>query len=133
MTDIDKMCTESFKHSELDNYRKLETRGIICQIEQDLKSFPGAVEGDSNICPLEHSFSDGIYVRKIFIPKGVFVVGKIHKHDHPNFLLEGEVSVLTEEEKEYFLLIQTIYEKNRNLEYFDRDDSTILRMMIDRL
>tara|TARA_E500000305_G_scaffold111783_1_gene127524 strand:+ start:7949 stop:8440 length:492 start_codon:yes stop_codon:yes gene_type:complete len=54
-------------------------------------------KGSETHCPLEHSFSDGIYVRKITIPAGMFIVGKIHKHDHPNFLLEGEVTVITED------------------------------------
>ena len=49
------------------------------------------------ICPLKHTFSDGIYVRELTIPAGVFIVGKIHKHDHPNFLLSGEVIVVTED------------------------------------
>jgi hypothetical protein len=51
----------------------------------------------TKICPLKHTFSDGIYVREIFIPAGMFIVGKIHKHDHPNFLLSGEVTVVTED------------------------------------
>ena len=51
----------------------------------------------TQICPLKHTFSDGIYVREITIPAGLFVVGKIHKHDHPNFLLSGEVIVVTED------------------------------------
>ena len=51
----------------------------------------------TQICPLKHTFSDGIYVREITIPAGLFIVGKIHKHDHPNFLLSGEVIVVTED------------------------------------
>tara|TARA_R100001530_G_C4315947_1_gene154389 strand:- start:1197 stop:1688 length:492 start_codon:yes stop_codon:yes gene_type:complete len=51
----------------------------------------------TKVCPLKHTFSDGIYVREIFIPAGMFIVGKIHKHDHPNFLLSGEVTVVTED------------------------------------
>ena len=56
--------------------------------------------GDAKVCPLKHSFSDGIYVREIFIPKGMLVVGKIHKHRHPNFLLKGKVMVITEQKGE---------------------------------
>ena len=51
---------------------------------------------DTENCPLKHYFSDGIYVREIFIPKGMVIVGKIHKHKHPNFLLKGKVMVITE-------------------------------------
>lgn len=57
---------------------------------------PGAVFGDSAQLPLKHYFADGVYVREIFIPKGYVLTGKIHKHVHPNFLMQGSVIVVTE-------------------------------------
>ena len=54
-------------------------------------------KASTKVCPLKHTFSDGIYVREITIPAGMFIVGKIHKHDHPNFLLKGKVVVVTED------------------------------------
>ena len=53
--------------------------------------------GDRPDCPLVHSFADGIYVREIFIPEGMLLTGKIHKHCHPNFLMKGKVSMITED------------------------------------
>jgi hypothetical protein len=58
---------------------------------------PGAFFGDTDHCPLRHWFSPGIYVREIWIPAGHILVGKIHKHPHPNFLMSGEVVIFTEE------------------------------------
>lgn len=75
---------------------KEKIRKDILDIESFLSQFPDAVFGDSIVCPLKHSFANGIYVREIFIPKGIVLTGKIHKHEHPNFLLKGEVTVLTE-------------------------------------
>ena len=72
------------------------SRGDILDFERALAEIPGAIIGDSEICPLKHSFAPGIYVREIFIPKGTMIVGKIHKHAHPNFLLSGKVIILTE-------------------------------------
>lgn len=72
-------------------------RESIGSLEAQIKSMPGALIGDNETCPLKHTFVDGIYVREIFIPKGMLVVGKIHRHAHPNFLIKGDVSVLTEE------------------------------------
>lgn len=72
-------------------------RNQIQNFESDLKKVKGVFVGDSDICPLKHSFSDGIYVREIFIPAKTVIVGKIHKHEHPNFLMSGEVDVVTEE------------------------------------
>ena len=71
-------------------------REDIMNFEFDIKNMDGSFVGDSDACPLKHSFSDGIYVREIFIPAGMFIVGKIHKHDHPNFLMSGTVDVVTE-------------------------------------
>ena len=31
------------------------------------------------------------------MPAGVLCTGRIHKHSHPNFLMKGKVTVLTEE------------------------------------
>ena len=73
------------------------TRKSIIGFQNELHSMNGDVFGDSELCPLKHSFCDGMYVREIFIPKGTYVVGKIHKHAHPNFLLKGKVKVATEE------------------------------------
>lgn len=76
---------------------KQNVREQLQDFETEIKKKDGAFVGDSEICPLKHSFTDGIYVREIFIPAGTYIVGKIHKHEHPNFLLSGEVDVVTEE------------------------------------
>ena len=47
--------------------------------------------------PLRHTFTSGIYCREIFIPKGSVIVGKIHRHDHINFISRGDVTVLTKD------------------------------------
>lgn len=44
-------------------------------------------------CPLEHIFTDGLYVRKITMPKGALITSKIHKTQHQFFILKGEVIV----------------------------------------
>ena len=76
-------------------YEKEEIRDIIQAVEGNISELPGAMFGDC--FPLKHTFADGVYVREIFIPQGALIVGKIHRHSHPNFLLSGDVSVLTEE------------------------------------
>ena len=73
-----------------------EIRAHIMRVQEAAAQLPGAEFGDSERCPLVHSFAPGIYVRQISIPAGTLIVGKIHKHEHPNFLLKGKVSVFTE-------------------------------------
>jgi quercetin dioxygenase-like cupin family protein len=58
---------------------------------------PDIFIGNSNELPLTHSFSDGIYIREIFIKKGMFAIGKIHKSDHTFFLMKGKLLLCTEE------------------------------------
>ena len=77
--------------------KKLERRAKIGRVEKLLAQQEGAVFGDSDLMPLEHFFCDGIYVRKITIPAGIICTGKIHRHQHPAFLLKGKVTVFTEQ------------------------------------
>ena len=72
-------------------------RDWIFGLESALTEVSEYPQGDRPDCPLVHSFADGIYVREIFIPAGMMIVGKIHKHNHPNFLMAGKVSMITED------------------------------------
>ena len=78
----------------LDLTNPLAVREFIVEFEKVLETHPDAIFG--NQFPLEHTFTDGIYCRQITIPAGFLLTGRIHKHEHPNFLLKGRVSYLTE-------------------------------------
>ena len=54
-------------------------------------------------CPLVHRFTEGLYVREIFMPAGSLITSKIHKTQHQFFILKGAVSVWTNEEEEVYL------------------------------
>lgn len=69
-----------------------EGRKKVLSIEEKIAKHPLAMFGDC--LPLKHSFATGIYVREIFIPKGFLLVSKIHRFDHPVFILEGDISIL---------------------------------------
>lgn len=84
--------------NRISSLQRTGIRNEILNFETDMMNAKGVEFGDNENCPLTHSFSDGMYVREIAIPKGRLIVGKIHKHDHPNFLLKGEVTVVTESE-----------------------------------
>jgi hypothetical protein len=94
------MATTTIEKVEVKKSSIMETRSKILEFERRMNKIPGVKHGDIEECPLTHKFADGVYVREIFIPKGWLIVGKIHKHSHPNFLLKGEVSVVTEENGE---------------------------------
>jgi len=90
--------------SEIVSINKEGIREDIMALEEAVVNHAGSFIGDSEVCPLKHSFSDGMYVREIFIPAGTILVGKIHKHAHPNFLMKGEVEVVTESNKREHLI-----------------------------
>lgn len=46
--------------------------------------------------PVFHHFGNGSYAREMHIEAGVILVGKIHRHSHPNVLSKGKVSVSSE-------------------------------------
>ena len=47
--------------------------------------------------PVKHTFADGCYIREIFNPAGEVLVTKIHKKEHPFFLMSGKMSILTDD------------------------------------
>jgi len=90
------MDTIQKQNTSVSTDKKPVERELLESFEDVLKNTEGSFVGDSVVCPLNHSFSPGIYVREITIPKDTLLVGKIHKHKHPNFLLKGEVVMVTE-------------------------------------
>ena len=54
-------------------------------------------EDTKKLNPVKESFADGCYIREIFNPAKELIITKIHKKQHPFFLLEGEMSILTED------------------------------------
>ena len=68
----------------------------MLEIEQVISKLPGAKFGDDT-CPLKHFFADGLYIREIFMPKGMLISSKLHKTNSPYFVLEGELTVITGE------------------------------------
>jgi len=68
---------------------KSEVRDYIARIEEAMKD---GVEID---IPVNHHFSHGVYAREMVVPKGVLLVGKIHKFKNLNIMSKGEISVLS--------------------------------------
>ena len=78
--------------------KRQEFREKISDLEQaiiDMGDTTGEVMHDAN--PVKHTFAGGCYVREIYNPADQLLVTKIHKKEHPFFLMKGEMSILTEE------------------------------------
>lgn len=64
---------------------------------QQIKRFQDVVGSLPQIeCPVKHYFSPGQYTRECFIPAGSWVVGKMHRHQHPTLLMSGTVRINTD-------------------------------------
>lgn len=71
----------------------LPLRDKVLAIESVMKAMPGQVD-----LPVKHHFSQGVYARELFIPKGTTLVGKIHKYQQLNIMPQGDMSVLVGDE-----------------------------------
>ena len=67
----------------------------------------GTLTDTADQCPVTHHFAPpveeygcGTYARELLIPKGVVIVGKIHRHSHLAFLMQGEVVIVSESGKQ---------------------------------
>jgi hypothetical protein len=93
------------KYTLKDIERIEQFRNAIMDFEKKIVEAPGSY-GDPNnpgqdeianrINPLKHTFSDGLYIREIFMPKGQLITTGIHKQEHAYFVQKGKVRVLTE-------------------------------------
>ena len=83
------MCGMMEQHGPID-MEELTEISAIDRVEAELANMTPVD------LPLEHFFPPGLYVRKIFMPAGSYVVSMKHKTTHPFFILKGKVAVLKE-------------------------------------
>ena len=84
---------------------KVRFRETVLAAQQEMQQMidSGVAESALEDCTLKHYFTPkdekygcSTYAREIFLPKGSFVIGKIHRHPHLNFISKGRVKVFTE-------------------------------------
>lgn len=68
-----------------------EIRALIMRVQRSLEALPYQTE-----FVVEHEFCDGMYLRKLHIPKGTLLIGKIHKQPCMNIVAKGDIAILTE-------------------------------------
>ena len=74
------------------------TEKTVAEGMEEIKNFLMDPSTEGADLPIRHSFAPGIYAREMSIPEGTLLIGKIHKHRHHNFLMQGSIIVLTEDE-----------------------------------
>lgn len=87
------------------NPAKVKFRQDILTVQDGLQKLidDGAIESTLENCTLKHYFTPKdekygccTYAREMLIPKGTLIIGKIHRHQHLNFISKGKVTVFTE-------------------------------------
>ena len=84
---------------------KVRFREAILTVQEGMQKLidDGAIESNLDDCVLKHYFTPKdekygccTYAREMMIPKGTLIIGKIHRHQHLNFIAKGKVTVFTE-------------------------------------
>tara|TARA_R110002012_G_scaffold234813_1_gene408468 strand:- start:984 stop:1583 length:600 start_codon:yes stop_codon:yes gene_type:complete len=77
--------------------RRKEFREKIAELEGSVAEYgmEGGELHEAN--PVKHTFAGGCYIREIYNPANHLIITKIHKKEHPFFLMKGSMSILTEE------------------------------------
>ena len=60
-----------------------------------------SVSEEDDISP-EHYFADGVYVRKLTIPKGTVIIGKKHRYSCVNIMVSGDITIFADGESERY-------------------------------
>jgi hypothetical protein len=89
---------------------KVRFREAILTVQEGMQKLidDGAIESNLDDCVLKHYFTPKdekygccTYAREMMIPKGTLIIGKIHRHQHLNFISKGRVKVFTEFGEKY--------------------------------
>ena len=74
-----------------------ENDNIVDYLEASMMQFPDElIDG-----PLVHKFTEGMYIREIFMPAGSLWTSKIHKTEHPYVVSYGKVAVSIDADEWY--------------------------------
>ena len=79
--------------------QRRDFRKKINELEEAVVNTEGGMTGKelNRVNPVKHTFAGGCYIREIYNPANELIITKIHKKEHPFFLMKGEMSILTEE------------------------------------
>ena len=77
--------------------RRREFREKITDLENTIAEHGMVGEELHTANPVKSTFAGGCYIREIYNPAHHLIVTKIHKKEHPFFLMKGSMSILTEE------------------------------------
>lgn len=75
---------------------EMSTRQRLAWLEREVGKLPDLITH----WDLDHTFTKGVYARTLRIKANTVIVGKIHRHEHFNFLQSGTVTVFSSDGRE---------------------------------
>ena len=89
----------------------------VAQLEAEMLEFPQAN------CPVVHRFADGLYIREVSIPAGVFAIGHAQKQRHLCIMVKGSVLMVGPdgERKRFDAPLTYVCEPGRKVGYVIED------------
>jgi len=78
--------------------KKNNFRKNIIELEKIILKNPNSFTKDlvDKTFPIKSTFAGACYIREMFMPAGHIMTTKIHKKDHPFFLLKGKMTIASE-------------------------------------
>ena len=77
--------------------KKREFREKMVELESEILTNGMSENELQEANPVKHTFAGGCYIREIYNPANHLIITKIHKKEHPFFLMKGYMSILTED------------------------------------
>jgi hypothetical protein len=78
---------------------ELSHQEFVAHYRKKLLEIQEAAKKEEQIeLPVYHDFTPGLYLRRIFMAAGTFVIGKTHKTEHFNIVLMGAANVMIDGE-----------------------------------
>jgi hypothetical protein len=78
--------------SEIEELRPV-SREQVMRLEKAMQNLPDQVDRDDIT---SHHFADGVYLRELFMPAGMVVIGAIHRTKHITIVASGTVLITTD-------------------------------------
>ena len=74
--------------------KRKDFREKISELEVQISSLDTTTaESIQKANPVKHTLAGGCYIREIYNPANEIIITKIHKKEHPFFLMKGEMSI----------------------------------------
>jgi len=91
---------------------KIIKKDDVTQLQEYIEKSPNAVKEIDTT----HNFTDGQYIRQVFIPAGMVVIGKRHRRKTLNVVLKGKCRIRNSDEAiEHVVEAPYMYESNANV------------------